>query len=179
VLLFERRQDGGFAPPAEYPALATASAGTHDLPTIKGFWLGNDLAWRRRLGLYADEEAAEAESNERRHDRDLLLEALVSAGVLAPERLGQFLSDSGEPIFTTELGNAILTFLARSRAQLMLVQTEDVVGEREQTNLPGTTDAHPNWRRRLSRTLDEIVGGSDLRRVAALSAEGRLGSARG
>jgi 4-alpha-glucanotransferase len=61
----------------------------------------------------------------------------------------------------------------------MLVQTEDVVGEEEQANLPGTTDAHPNWRRRLSRTLDEIVGGSDLRRVAALSAEGRLGSARG
>ena len=179
VLLFERRQDGGFAPPAEYPALAAASAGTHDLPTIKGFWLGNDLAWRRRLGLYADEEAAEAESNERRRDRDLLLEALVGAGVLAPERPGQFLSDSSEPIFTTELGNAILTFLARSRARLMLVQTEDVVGEREQTNLPGTTDTHPNWRRRLSRTLDEIVGGSDLRRVAALSAEGRLRSVRG
>ena len=33
----------------------------------------------------------------------------------------------------------------------MLVQLEDVVGEEEQANLPGTTDAHPNWRRRMAR----------------------------
>ena len=31
----------------------------------------------------------------------------------------------------------------------MLVQIEDLAGETEQANLPGTTDAHPNWRRRL------------------------------
>jgi 4-alpha-glucanotransferase len=179
VLVFERRQDGSFVPPAEYQPLAAASAATHDIATLKGFWLGRDIAWRRRLHLYPDEDAAETDAAERRRDRVLLLEALVRAGVLAPERRGQFLSDSGEPIFTAELGNAILTYLARSRARLMLVQTEDVVGESEQANLPGTTDAHPNWRRRLSRTLDEIVAGPDLRRVAALSAEGRLRSASG
>jgi 4-alpha-glucanotransferase len=149
-----------------------------DLATLKGFWLGNDLTWRQRLDLYPDAEAAAADSNERRRDRDLLLEALANAGLLAPERRAQFLSDSGEPMFTTELGDAIVTYLALSRARLMLVQTEDVVGEAEQANLPGTTDAYPNWRRRLSRTLDEIVGGPDLLRVAALSAEGRLRSAR-
>src|SRR5262249_7250063 len=119
VLAFERRQDGGFATPAEYPALAAASAATHDLATLKGFWLGNDLAWRRRLGLYPDAQAAEAEENERRRDRDLLLDTLASAGLLAPERRSQFLSDSGEPIFTTELGDAILAYLARSRAPLV------------------------------------------------------------
>jgi 4-alpha-glucanotransferase len=177
VLVFERRQDGGFVPPAEYPALAAASAATHDLATLKGFWLGNDLAWRRRLDLYPNAEAAEMDANERSRDRYLLLEALVGEGLLAPERPGQFLSGSGEPIFTTELGDAILTYLARSRARLMLVQTEDVVGECEQANLPGTTDAHPNWRRRLSRTLDEIVGGSDFHRLATLCAAGRLRSA--
>ena len=32
----------------------------------------------------------------------------------------------------------------------MLVQIEDVAGEAEQANLPGTTDSHPNWRRRLA-----------------------------
>jgi 4-alpha-glucanotransferase len=179
VLVFERRQDGRFVPPDEYPALAAASAATHDLATLKGFWLGNDLAWRRRLDLYPDAAAAEADLSERRRDRELLLEALVAAGLLVPEHRGQFLSDSGQAIFTTELGDAILTYLARSGARLMLVQTEDVVGESEQANLPGTTDAHPNWRRRLSRTLDEIAGGPDLRRVAALSVEGRRRSAHG
>src|SRR5439155_15150863 len=64
VLVFERRQDGGFVPPADYPALAAASAATHDLATLKGFWLGNDLAWRQRLDLYPDAEAAQEDSNE-------------------------------------------------------------------------------------------------------------------
>jgi len=179
VLVFERRADGSFVPPAEYPALAAASAATHDLATLKGFWLGNDLAWRRRLGLYPDVGAAEAEAIQRGGDRDLLLEALVTDRVLAPERLGQFVSDNGAPIYTTGLGEAILTYLARSRARLMLVQLEDVLAESEQANLPGTTDAHPNWRRRLSCDLNEIVYGTDLQRVAALIAEGRLRAARG
>jgi 4-alpha-glucanotransferase len=59
----------------------------------------------------------------------------------------------------------------------MLVQLEDVLSEVEQANLPGTTDAHPNWRRRLSRSIEEIDGGVNLRRVARLIEEARLDSA--
>jgi len=175
VLLFERRSDGGFVPPAEYPALAAASAATHDLATLRGFWLGNDLAWRRRLGLYPDTNAAEADETQRSRDRSLLLDALVREGLLAPERVSQFLSESGDPDYSSELGDAILTYLARSRATLMLIQLEDVVDEGEQANLPGTTDAHPNWRRRISLRLDDIVGGPDLRRIAALTSAARRG----
>jgi 4-alpha-glucanotransferase len=179
VLTFERRSDGGFAPPDQYPALAAASAATHDLPTLRGFWLGIDIAWRRSLGLYPHANAAEADAAKRRYDRDRLLQALVAEGLVAPERLGEFLSDSGTPIYTPELGDAILSYLARSRARLMLVQLEDVVGESEQANLPGTTDEHPNWRRRLSLNLDEIIEGTRLSQVAALATEGRLRAARG
>ncbi|MBV8089884.1 MAG: 4-alpha-glucanotransferase, partial [Alphaproteobacteria bacterium] len=85
----------------------------------------------------------------------------------------------GEPVYSTQLSDAILTYLARSRARLMLVQLEDVVGESEQANLPGTTDAHPNWRRRISLRLEDIAGGADLRRVAAVTMEGRLRSEQG
>ena len=64
----------------------------------------------------------------------------------------------------------------------MLVQLEDVLSEVEQANLPGTTDAHPNWRRRLSRSLEEIDarcraaprGGTDRRRRALNSAAERM-----
>jgi 4-alpha-glucanotransferase len=177
VLIFERGHDRGFVPPAGYPPLAAASAATHDIATLKGFWLGRDIAWRRRLDLYPDADAAEADERERSRDRRLLLGALVGEGLLAPERIGQFLSESGDPAYSTELGDAILTYLARSRARLMLIQLEDVVAEGEQANLPGTTDAHPNWRRRMSRSLDELVSGADLPRVAALIEEGRLRSA--
>jgi 4-alpha-glucanotransferase len=60
----------------------------------------------------------------------------------------------------------------------MLVQLEDVAGEEEQANLPGTTDAHPNWRRRLSAALDAILAGPEMQRIAALVSEGRKRAAR-
>jgi 4-alpha-glucanotransferase len=178
VLVFERRRDGSFVPPDEYPPLAAATEATHDIATLKGFWLGRDIAWRRRLNIYPDAAAATAEATERDCDRHLLLEALVREGLLTPEDLGQFVPEDGEPVYSTKLADAILTYLARSRARLMLVQLEDVVGESEQANLPGTTDAHPNWRRRLALRLEEIGASADLRRVAAATLEGRLRSAQ-
>ncbi len=179
VIFFERRADRSFVPPAEYPPLAAATAATHDMPTIRGFWLGRDIAWRLRLGLYPDEQAAETEAADRRRDRLLLLDALAQEGLIAAERFGEFLPEGGEPIYTPELADAILAYVFRSAARLSLVQLEDVLGETEQANLPGTTDDHPNWRRRSSRTLEEVVAERGLRRVAALIGEGRRRSVGG
>ena len=177
IFVFERRNDGTFVTPARYPALAAASAATHDIATLKGFWLGADIAWRQRLGLYPDRCAQETEASERNRDRHLLLDALVREGLLSPVQTSDFLPEGKEPVYATELGDAILVYLARSRARLMLVQLEDVLAEVEQANLPGTTDAHPNWRRHLSSTLEEIDGGTELRRVAALIEKARLRTA--
>ncbi|MGH7065207.1 MAG: 4-alpha-glucanotransferase, partial [Stellaceae bacterium] len=178
VMAFERRADGKFVRPPEYPALAAASAATHDLATLEGFWLGRDIAWRRRLALYPDPAAEKADSDGRRRDRRLLLEALIGEGLLAGDCIERFLPETGEPHYSAELGEAILRYLAGSRARLMLLQLEDLVGESEQANLPGTTDGHPNWRRRLGRTLDEIAGSAALRRTAQLIEEARRRSAR-
>jgi 4-alpha-glucanotransferase len=166
VLVFERRDGARFAAPRDYPPLAAASAATHDLATLKGFWLGRDIAWRERLGIYPDQAAAATEAQERRRDRHLLLEALAAEGLLPPERFAEFFAADGAPTYTAELGEAIHIFLARSRARLMLVQLEDVTGEGEQANLPGTIDGHPNWRRRLSARLEDILAGPDLLRLA-------------
>jgi 4-alpha-glucanotransferase len=106
-----------------------------------------------------------------------LLEALVNEGLLGQEQVGKFLAEGGEPVYSSDLRDAILIYLARSRARLMLVQLEDVISETEQANLPGTTEAHPNWRRHLSRTLEEILEGGELRRVTALVGEARRRSA--
>jgi 4-alpha-glucanotransferase len=165
-------------PPAEYPPLAAAAAATHDMPTIQGFWLGRDIVWRRRLGLYPDDRAAEAETAERRRDRRLLLEALAREGLIAPECCGEFLSDSGEPLFSAALVDAVLGYLARSEARLILVQLEDVLGESEQANLPGTTEGHPNWRRRCPHSLEEVADGPWLHQTAELIAKGRSAPGR-
>ena len=47
-------------------------------------------------------------------------------------------------------------FLARTRSRLVAVQLEDLVGMEEQANLPGTIDEHPNWRRKLPVTLEDL-----------------------
>jgi 4-alpha-glucanotransferase len=99
--------------------------------------------------------------------------------LLAEAKIGELLTEAGEPVYSAELGGAILTYLARARARLMLVQLEDVVAEVEQANLPGTTDAHPNWRRHLSRSVEEIVESGELHRIAVLVREARLRSAGG
>ena len=78
---------------------------------------------------------------------------------------------------TPELARRIQQFLGSAPAQVMGVQLEDIVGEGEQANLPGTTDAHPNWRRRLSLRLDELSAGPELARVAALVGEARRAAA--
>ena len=178
VVAFERDGDGRFLQPSAYPALSAASAATHDTATIKGFWLGRDIEWRRRLGLYPDETAAAAEASGRRRDREQLLEALAGEGLMARERFGEFLLPDGTPVYGRALGKAVLAFLSRSRSRLMLVQIEDVAGESEQANLPGSSGGHPNWRRRMAQRLDEIVDGGALQRVARLIAAGREISGR-
>ena len=57
-----------------------------------------------------------------------MLEALAREGLLAREDFGAYLSPNGEPRYDRALGEAILVYLARSRARLMLVQIEDVAG---------------------------------------------------
>jgi 4-alpha-glucanotransferase len=173
VFRFERWGDASFVSPRDYPPLAAASAATHDLATLKGFWLGRDIEWRRRLGLYPDANAEETEINERRRDRWLMLEALARENLLPHERFREFLSEDGEPSWGDALADAIFAYLACSRARLMLVQLEDVAEETEQANLPGTTDAHPNWRRRLSSSLEDLLAGPAMARVAALVAAER------
>ena len=159
-------------PPGEYPPLAAASAATHDLADAQGFWLGRDIAWRQRLGLYPDAAAEAAEAAERDRDRRLLLEALAREGLLAARALRRVPAGRPASPLSNELGEAILAYLARSRARLTLVQIEDVLGEIEQANLPGTTDEHPNWRRRLS-----VPSRTSKTTIAARSPPRRSGAA--
>jgi 4-alpha-glucanotransferase len=54
-----------------------------------------------------------------------------------------------------------------------MVQLEDALGEEEQPNLPGT-DEHPNWRRKLARSLEEFADEPMVAQIAeAMTAAGR------
>jgi 4-alpha-glucanotransferase len=85
-------------------------------------------------------------------DRERLLNALLDAKVITPEAL----PPRDPPGVTTELLAAVHRMLARSRARIMMVQLEDLLGQEEQANLPGTVNEHPNWRRKLALNLEAL-----------------------
>ncbi len=148
VLFFEREatDDAAFLAPAAYPALALAVLGSHDLPTLAEWWDGADIRLRERLGLLRRSPARE-QTRGREHDRDTLLAALRAANVL----------DASVPIDRRRLFAAAHAFLAATASALAVAQIDDVTGEMEPVNVPTTSDERPNWRRKLSRTLEELA----------------------
>jgi len=176
VLIFERQRSGDFKPPAEYPAGSLVTAATHDLPTLAGYWEGRDLMLRRELKLFPNEEGYQAQVLGRAQERARLLLALEREGLL-PE--GATVDPMSVPEMTDELLRRLQTFLARTPSCVQVVQLEDVLGMRDQVNLPGTSNEHPNWRRKLSLPLERWPDDERfLELVRALTAQRPLAQPR-
>ena len=58
--------------------------------------------------------------------------------------------------------------VARTPSQIMLVQADDLAGETDPLNVPGTDREWPNWRRRVRVAVEEL--GSSPRAQAILDA---------
>jgi (1->4)-alpha-D-glucan 1-alpha-D-glucosylmutase len=158
-LLFEREEDGGFRRPSQWQPKALAVVSTHDLPTLRGFWLGEDIQLAEKLQLYPDAAAHEQQVIARAQDRARLLLALQREDLLPP---GTSVQPTSLPDATQGLVDAVYAYLARTPCWLVGVQLEDVTGQLLQVNVPGTTeDRFPNWRRKLPVTVDGL--GSDPR----------------
>jgi 4-alpha-glucanotransferase len=175
VLLFERDGEGRFHPPSRYPEAALATASTHDLPTLAGWWEGRDIEARAMHGQLGPDADPAAEMAERVRDRGQLLATLADAKLL-PD--GSPLDPRDVPSLTPALATAVQLFLARTPSALMVVQPEDVFGVREQANLPGTVDEHPNWRRRLPVALEDVDADGRLHALAVQVGAARAKSVR-
>jgi 4-alpha-glucanotransferase len=143
-VLWFQRDDKSFLPTGDWRDDAVAMTTTHDLPTIAGWWQGADLEVRRRLALSSPDEI-----NRRNADRAALWRAFTAEGIA---------SGPAPPSTQSEqVVDDAISLVARTPAPLALVPLEDVLGSTEQPNLPGTTDEHPNWRRRLSAPADDLL----------------------
>ncbi|MGE4243755.1 malto-oligosyltrehalose synthase [Ramlibacter sp.] len=169
-LLFERNDDGGFRAPAQWHPQALAVVSTHDLPTLRGFWLGDDVELAGKLSLYPTDDALAQQVLARAQDRAHLLLALQRESLL-PE--GATVHPTSLPDATPAMVDAVYSYLARTPCWLVGLQLEDIVGQRLQVNVPGTTeDRFPNWRRKLSVNVDDLPAEPRwLSAAAALRAE--------
>lgn len=164
VLWFERDAQGGFATARDWDKSALAMTTTHDLPTVAGWWAGTDIAVRAKCGRLGPDVTVNDENAGRTRDREVLWQRLVAEGVadgIAPP------SESPQRVV-----DAALAFVARTPSPLCLLPIEDLLGQQEQPNLPGTVDEHPNWRRRLPVPAETLLQDeTTARRVAAAAAE--------
>jgi 4-alpha-glucanotransferase len=143
VMLFERLADGAFASPANYREKALVTFGTHDTATFAGWWDHHDLTVRRALNIDPGES-----DEDRRRARDALRHALTERGIHATD----FAS--------------IARYLADTPSRLLVISMEDVLGVREQVNLPGTLNEHPNWRQPLPIMLEQLCQQKELALIA-------------
>lgn len=163
VLWFERRLDGSFIPPAHWTRPAAAMTSTHDLPTIAGWWQGRDLAWRDRFDQLRDPSAEYAT---RAADRGALWAAMCESGAAE--------GDAPPLDAPSRAVDAAVRHAAGSACDLFILPMEDAVGQTEQPNIPGTTNEHPNWRRRLPAGADALLDAPETAaRLATAARRGR------
>jgi 4-alpha-glucanotransferase len=94
----------------------------------------------------------------RAQDRVLFLAALKHEGVLPSSLEGVLNGTSPCPEeLPAEACLAAHALLAKASSRLVAVQLEDLAGVKEQANLPGTANEHPNWRRKLPTNLKDIA----------------------
>jgi len=145
VMLFERSGTGMFFPPQSYRENALVSFGTHDIATFAGWRDQHDLAVKQALGM---------DPGETGEQRQVALDALRQA-----------LQQHG--LETADFA-AVARYLADAPSRLLVISMEDVLGVRDQVNLPGTTNEHPNWRRRLPVSFEDLKNHAALRSTAEI-----------
>ncbi|WNM62915.1 4-alpha-glucanotransferase [Candidatus Nitrospira neomarina] len=169
LLFFEREHGGEMTPPHAYPEQALVAATTHDLPTLKGFWVGRDIMIKQAGGVYLRKKDCKQDRQQRAEDRKQLWEALHREGLCSTEPIPPNLSD--------DMLQAMYRYLARTPSRLLIVQLEDLLAELDTPNLPGAPESvYPSWRVRIGRDLTAWLNDpAILRFTKAMQRERRKG----
>ncbi|RJT32031.1 4-alpha-glucanotransferase [Rahnella woolbedingensis] len=163
VLYFEHDKNFVYRPPQDYVSQAMATVTTHDLPTLRGYWEGGDLTLGASLGVYPDPQVLEKLRAEREHSKQGLLEALHLEDCV-PKATSK--TAAGMPM-TPVLNCGLQRYLAGSASALLGLQPEDWLDMDLPVNVPGTNTEYPNWRRKLTRTLEEMFGDEHISALLA------------
>jgi 4-alpha-glucanotransferase len=131
-----------------------ACLNTHDIPPFAAHWQGGDIDLRHHFG-WLDEDGASSEHAQRQEWREAIVRYLRSK---------RLISARGKPS-AQQIAAALLLELAGSDAEILLVNLEDLWGETRSQNVPGTTEEHPNWKRKAALTLEQLMGDPKLAKL--------------
>lgn len=165
VLWFERDRAGAFTDPLGWDREAAAMTSTHDVPTLAGWWQGRDMDWAWALGRKSRFASESEEHADRQHERERLWHRLVASGHAR--------GHCPPPYDAWPVVEAACAHIAASACELALIPLEDLFGQLEQPNLPGTIDEHPNWRRRLPESVAALLARPEVTARTKAIAAGR------
>jgi 4-alpha-glucanotransferase len=139
-------------------------ANTHDLPTLAGWWTGRDLHNHTEAKGTEAGARTSAEWVRRSADRAALLQCLVNAALLAPDRAEQLLHlPNGAGVLHAqrellrELVVAVHRLVCSSGSSLAVLALEDLALELEQVNRPGVPmQEWSSWSRRMALPISEL-----------------------
>ncbi|MFT4654075.1 MAG: 4-alpha-glucanotransferase [Kangiellaceae bacterium] len=172
VFFFEQAEDGGFYSPSHYPVQSMATLTTHDMPTLSGFWHCDDLALGKEVGLYPDPEMLSSLYNIRHENKQQILNTLHGHGSIS-----HAISDDVHNVgMTRELNFGMQLHMAAGSSALLSLQLEDWLQMDKPVNIPGTYSEYPNWRRKLSLTLEDIFIKPEVRELTKQLSERRKGA---
>ena len=160
-----------FKSPSSYPIKSFSSVGTHDMPPLRMWWFGHEIATKTALGIYSEEQQDWC-YKERELERQKLLFVLDSNAVWPQDKLrsGNYIYGEAYPEGIEEAVNA---YVARTPSQVFLAQFEDILHVEKMQNVPGIDrDKHPNWRRRLPVSLEKMENDiAYIRNISAIQRE--------
>lgn len=154
VFFFETSsEDGGYISPHHYANQSMAVLSTHDLPTLKGFWECMDLKMGEDIGLYQNKDKVAEMYQGRLMQKQRILDSVVYHDNLLPS----VVTDANSAPMDPELSLSLHRHLAQGNSKLFAVQLEDLTQVDTPVNIPGTTTEYPNWRRKLTFTLEDLL----------------------
>ncbi|MFT5838698.1 MAG: 4-alpha-glucanotransferase [Flavobacteriales bacterium] len=169
VFFFEQAQDGGFFSPKHYPEQSMSTLTTHDMPTLAGYWHCDDLELGKELGLYPAEEILSTLYISRHENKQAILDTLHGHQSVNDE-VGR---DVNNVSMNQALNFGMQVHMAAGSSALLSLQLEDWLEMDKPVNIPGTFNEYPNWRRKLTRNLQDIFNDSSLNHLAANLTEAR------
>ncbi|MGR6874302.1 4-alpha-glucanotransferase [Pseudomonas sp. HK3] len=152
VFLFERENnEQDLKSPQNYEKRALATLSTHDLPTMAGYWQSVDLDILKRLKLFPSESDYQRLSKNRASFQQAFVRAINNKTTRLNEK-----ETSISDLNSKSVVALAHEYLASSQANITVFQPDDFLAILNPINLPGTTDQYPNWRRKLSHTVEDF-----------------------
>ncbi|WP_105417748.1 4-alpha-glucanotransferase [Neorhizobium sp. T25_27] len=167
IISYEQTKSG-FKLPEDYPSLALACVSTHDHQTFAGWWKAVDVEMRISHGLVSG-DAGRQQIRDRKRERRQVLRAFKTAGLPVASMSETTARENDIPALAVMAHR----FIAKTPSLLVAVRLADVTDEKQPTNVPGTSDTYPNWRPKLSITVEELARLADTHPIIVAVGEQR------